>query len=294
MSADGEEITEVTNVVDVTEIIEEVEEIIEITEVAEVTEVTELTETLDTVENESKNEQIIPEGENVADTINLTATVDINSVNDIANVDDADEVEKQWILSFKGKKKKKKKAVPTVSSESKDSKDSNLTEEKDYTYMELLTRLYSLLHEDRPVLAKRAGSGDNHSQKKKLPPVIVVRIGTKRVGWKNFAQYCTILHRQEDHLMKFILSEFGTTGSLDANKILIVKGNRKSKDFEALITKYVTMYVSCKQCRDWDTSLTRDPQTRLWFVECENCKTRHSVEGIKTGFHAQTRADRKK
>ncbi len=46
-------------------------------------------------------------------------------------------------------------------------------------------------------------------------------------------------------------------------------------------------------CRSFNTTLTKDSVSRLHFVECEDCRSSKSVQHIKAGFHAQTRADRR-
>lgn len=52
-------------------------------------------------------------------------------------------------------------------------------------------------------------------------------------------------------------------------------------------------YVVCQMCRNFNTSLTRDSVSRLYFVSCHDCGSSRSVAPIKAGFHAQTRADRR-
>lgn len=46
-------------------------------------------------------------------------------------------------------------------------------------------------------------------------------------------------------------------------------------------------------CRSFNTILTKDSVSRLHFVECDDCKSSKSVQAIRAGYHAQTRADRR-
>ena len=48
------------------------------------------------------------------------------------------------------------------------------------------------------------------------------------------------MHRQPDHVMAFLLSELGTSGSLDGQQRLVVKGRFAPKSFEANLRKYVS------------------------------------------------------
>ena len=102
------------------------------------------------------------------------------------------------------------------------------------------------------------------------------------------------LHRQPEHVMSFLLAELGTDGSVDGKKQLILKGRFPAKNIESLLKKYIVEYVTCHMCRSPETSLTRDSVTRLYFLDCEACGSRRSVAPVKSGFHATSRADRRK
>jgi translation initiation factor 2 subunit 2 len=44
-------------------------------------------------------------------------------------------------------------------------------------------------------------------------------------------------------------------------------------------------YVTCKTCKSHDTLLTKE--NRIFFMSCESCGSRRSVNPIKSGFQAQ-------
>jgi len=44
-------------------------------------------------------------------------------------------------------------------------------------------------------------------------------------------------------------------------------------------------YVTCKTCKSPDTLLTKE--NRIFFMSCESCGSRRSVNAIKSGFQAQ-------
>ena len=52
--------------------------------------------------------------------------------------------------------------------------------------------------------------------------------------------------------------------------------------------------VVVHNCKNPETSLTRDSVTRLYFLQCESCGSRRSVAPIKSGFHATMRQERRK
>ncbi|XP_036142385.1 eukaryotic translation initiation factor 2 subunit 2 isoform X4 [Monomorium pharaonis] len=97
---------------------------------------------------------------------------------------------------------------------------------------------------------------------------------------------CKTLHRQPKHLLDFLLAELGTSGSVDGNSQLIIKGRFQQKQIENVLRRYIKEYVTCHTCRSPDTILQKD--TRLFFLQCETCGSRCSVASIKSGFQAVT------
>ncbi|VDM26050.1 unnamed protein product [Toxocara canis] len=148
----------------------------------------------------------------------------------------------------------------------------------DYTYLVLLEMAFGALRERNPDLAS--------GEKKKfiMRPPQVARAGSKKTAFANFAEICRLLKRQQKHVLQFLMAELGTTGSMDANSCLIVKGRFQQKHFESVLRKYIKEYVTCHTCRSSETVLTKD--TRLFFLECQACGSRCSVAAIKSGFTA--------
>ncbi|CAL8124224.1 unnamed protein product [Orchesella dallaii] len=155
-----------------------------------------------------------------------------------------------------------------------------LTSDRDYTYDELLTRVFEIMHAKNPEMA----SGTK--QKFVMRPPQVVRIGTKKTSFVNFMEICKMLHRHQKHLLDFLLSELGTSGSIDGNNQLIIKGRFQQKQIENVLRRYIKEYVTCHTCRSPNTLLQKD--FRLFFLQCEACGSRCSVASIKHGFQAVT------
>lgn len=190
------------------------------------------------------------------------------------------------------KKKKKKKDLDELVAEEEErrqeERDNELEDEshtwigsdRDYTYEELLTRVFEIMREKNPDMV--AGK----KQKFVMRPPQVVRIGTKKTSFANFTEICKTLHRQPKHLLDFLLAELGTSGSVDGNSQLIIKGRFQQKQIENVLRRYIKEYVTCHTCRSPDTILQKD--TRLFFLQCETCGSRCSVASIKSGFQAVT------
>ncbi|GFR75688.1 eukaryotic translation initiation factor 2 subunit 2 [Elysia marginata] len=152
--------------------------------------------------------------------------------------------------------------------------------DRDYTYDELLKRVFDIMREKNPDMV--AG------EKKKfvMRPPQVLRVGTRKTSFANFADICRLLHRQPKHVLAFLLAELGTSGSVDGNNQLIIRGKYTQKQIENVLRRYIKEYVTCHTCRSRDTILQKE--TRLFFLQCETCGSRVSVAGIKAGFQAVT------
>ncbi|KAK8722916.1 hypothetical protein OTU49_012122 [Cherax quadricarinatus] len=203
-----------------------------------------------------------------------------------AEVDDFD-LDMDFSKAKKKKPKKKKGLVDLIAKDESviDSDDKELEtgdgclgSEHDYTYDELLERAFNQLREKNPEMAT--------GEKKKfvMKPPQVVRIGSKKTAFANFAEICRLLHRMPKHVLQFLLAELGTSGSIDGSNQLIIKGRFQQKQIENVLRRYIKEYVTCHTCRSPDTILQKD--ARLYFLQCEQCNSRCSVAPIKSGFQA--------
>lgn len=149
---------------------------------------------------------------------------------------------------------------------------------RDYLYEELLDRVFNTLRAHNPELT---------GEKKRtiLKPPQVLREGTKKTVFANFIEMCKQLRRNNDHVLAFLLAELGTTGSIDGQDRLIVKGRFLPKAFEGILRRYVNEYVLCASCKSPDTELSRND--RLYRMSCNQCGAHRTVSSIKTGFQAQ-------
>lgn len=203
-----------------------------------------------------------------------------------AEVDDFD-LDMDFTRTKKKKTKKKKVLTDLIAKDDGaaeaddkelESGDGWVGSERDYTYDELLERAFNQLREKNPEMAT--------GEKKKfiMKPPQVVRIGSKKTAFANFAEICRLLHRMPKHVLQFLLAELGTSGSTDGSNQLIIKGRFQQKQIENVLRRYIKEYVTCHTCRSPDTILQKD--ARLYFLQCEQCNSRCSVAPIKSGFQA--------
>lgn len=59
-----------------------------------------------------------------------------------------------------------------------------------------------------------------------FPPLSaqVAREGTKKTVFTNFMELCKAMNRNQEHVSAYLLAELGTSGSLDGQQRLVVKG----------------------------------------------------------------------
>jgi len=203
--------------------------------------------------------------------------------------DDAAEVDDDLDLTDFGDKKKKKKRSKKKDlddligdDDKEDQQDENpwMESDRDYTYEELLQRVFSIMRDKNPDMV------DGRGKKFIMRPPQVVRVGAKKTAFANFNEIARIMHRQPKHLLAFLFAELGTSGAIDGNNQLIMKGRFQQKHIENVLRRYIKEYVTCHTCRSPDTILNKE--TRLFFLQCMTCHSSCSVQTIKTGFQAVT------
>lgn len=153
--------------------------------------------------------------------------------------------------------------------------------DRDYSYQELLDRVFGILRENNPELT-------GEKRRTIMKPPQVAREGTKKTVFTNFLELCKTMNRQLEHVQAFLLAELGTSGNLDGQSRLVVKGRFQPKAFEGVLRRYVNEYVLCNSCKSPDTLLDRDSATRIMFLRCQQCGASRTVAAIKAGFVART------
>ncbi|VDC07015.1 unnamed protein product [Peniophora sp. CBMAI 1063] len=154
-----------------------------------------------------------------------------------------------------------------------------LGSDRDYLYPELLQRFYSQLHAQNPSLLTSTG------KRYTIAPPSIHRDGNKRSIFANISDICKRMHRQPEHVIQYLFAELGTTGSVDGSGRLVIRGRFQQKQIENVLRRYIVEYVTCKTCKSPDTLLTKE--NRIFFISCESCGSRRSVNAVKTGFQAQ-------
>jgi translation initiation factor 2 subunit 2 len=100
--------------------------------------------------------------------------------------------------------------------------------------------------------------------------------GTKTV-LTNVGQIASYLRRDVNHLLKFILKELATSGTMK-NSVLVLQRKIPSAKINEKIEQYSKEFVFCRECAKPDTELVKDKG--FVFMHCLACGARHSVGKI--------------
>jgi len=157
------------------------------------------------------------------------------------------------LFSLDNKKKKKKTKVikPIV--------------EELYTYEFLLKKIIKEKEKNNIIIEEKKINSI------KIPNI--VKIGSKTVLWINFECICKTLKRDMNHVSKFIFTELCTTGSININNQLKIKGIFRSLHIESLLKKYINKYITCKNCFNVNTIFVKDIKNRLQSLKCNDCNS---------------------
>jgi translation initiation factor 2 subunit 2 len=175
-------------------------------------------------------------------------------------------------------------------------------ESRTINYDPLLSRFFALLAQKNP---DHASSG---TRSYKIPPPQCLREGNKKTIFANLPEICKRMKRADEHVTAYLFAELGTSGSTDGSRRLVIKGRFQQKQIENVLRTYIIgmlphplacrdtdwypEYVTCKTCRSPNTELSKG-ENRLYFITCNSCGSRRSVQAIKTGFSAQVGKRRK-
>ncbi len=104
------------------------------------------------------------------------------------------------------------------------------------SYGLLLNRFYTLLHSHHPDLAS---SG---TKSYKIPPPQCLREGNKKTIFANISDICKRMKRSDEHVTQFLFAELGTSGSVDGNRRLVIRGRFQQKQIENVLRRYISMF----------------------------------------------------
>ncbi|MEF8787332.1 MAG: translation initiation factor IF-2 subunit beta [Haloarculaceae archaeon] len=95
--------------------------------------------------------------------------------------------------------------------------------------------------------------------------------------FENFQTVCSDLGREDDHVMKFLQDELGTSGHIDESGRARLTGSFDADRIGEAIDEYADEYVLCSECGLPDTRL--DKEQGAVILRCEACGARSATSG---------------
>ena len=92
----------------------------------------------------------------------------------------------------------------------------------------------------------------------------------------NFLQIASLLGRDSEQLLKFILREIAAPGEIKKSGSVIIGTKVPSSRINQKIKQYANLFVFCPECGKPDTKLEKEKA--FTFIKCMACGARHTVK----------------
>ncbi|MFA5174129.1 MAG: translation initiation factor IF-2 subunit beta [Candidatus Pacearchaeota archaeon] len=112
-----------------------------------------------------------------------------------------------------------------------------------------------------------------HTERFEIPKIQGHVEGNKTI-LTNLQQIASYLRRDQEHLLKFLLKELATSGSIKQNRV-VLQTKISSNKINDKIEQYANEFVLCKECKKPDTELKKE--AGFMFMHCLACGAKHSV-----------------
>lgn len=127
-------------------------------------------------------------------------------------------------------------------------------------------------------------SNGNTQAKMKLPLEVKREVGNKTMI--NLNEVADVINRDPEHINKYLFSELPTSGSVNKEGKLIMKGNFLKAQIQDVLRLYIEHFIVCGSCDAvQNTSMVRE--NKLYFLKCKNCGASKCVGNIVEGFKSK-------
>ncbi|KAG0437967.1 Eukaryotic translation initiation factor 2 subunit 2 [Dictyocoela muelleri] len=118
-------------------------------------------------------------------------------------------------------------------------------------------------------------------QNNKIKLSLEVRRENKKTS-VNAIDISNSLKRDPNHLIKYLLTELVTTGSINKDGRLLMKGVFLKNQIQEVLRMYIEHFVVCTSCDSTDTSIIKE--NKLFFLFCSACKSKKYVGNVTEGL----------
>ena len=106
-------------------------------------------------------------------------------------------------------------------------------------------------------------------------PKVRGHIQGNRTVINNFLQIASVLGRQPEDMLKFVLRELATPGEIKKSGSIIIGSKVPASRINEKIKLYTSVFVFCYECGKPDTKIEKEGN--LNFLKCTACGARHAI-----------------
>lgn len=107
-------------------------------------------------------------------------------------------------------------------------------------------------------------------------PKVVGHVQGNRTVINNFVQIASLLRREPEHMLKFVLKELATPGEVKKSGSVIIGTKVPASRINETIRKYAQEFVFCPECGKPDTKIEK--KGNFAFIKCMACGKRQAVK----------------
>lgn len=139
------------------------------------------------------------------------------------------------------------------------------------------------------LLKKVKSSVEKREERKRfqIPRADVIYEG-KLTIIQNFNSVVDAINRDEAHIYKYLLKQFGLSGEV-ADGRLILKGRPPESKIEKAFREYLRTYVQCFECGNYDTEIARESRNEV--VRCRACGAERPLHARKEIKYSEERIE---
>ncbi len=131
----------------------------------------------------------------------------------------------------------------------------------------------ALLKSAREQLPENVGNKDRWQ----VPLPDLIKEGRMTI-LRNHMEIVKAVRRDEAHVTKYLLSQIGTAGSVDGDR-LVMTGKVSEAQVTQRLQDYVEMFVRCAECGSPDTHMEKEG--RVPILKCEACGAHTPIKARK-------------
>ena len=142
------------------------------------------------------------------------------------------------------------------------------------------------------MLKKVKSSVQKREEKKRfqIPKPEIITEG-KLTIIKNFKEIVDVINRDESHVYKFLIKQFGLSGDISDGR-LIFKGKPPEGSIEKAFQEYLRTYVQCYECGNYDTEMIREFRNEV--IRCKACGAERPLDAHKEIKYSEEKIEERK